>query len=403
MKRLFVPLLLSVGSLWLVAAGGDGWLTQHWSDPAATKGDPPHGWSQLTQDLHPEACAQCHQAQFGAWQGSRHARAFSPGMVGQFAHMATGDANDCLACHAPLDEQKLANNRERRDALTGLVAHAPLLDASVPPKYSPNRLHKHPLNRSGVSCAVCHVRGWHRFGPPPKGSRMLGQINTGVHGGFIARKEYTKSQFCAKCHQFPQDYAINGKPLENTLTEWRASRFAALGVACQGCHMPGRRHLFRGIHDRKMVRSGLGIALVAEPGGAALTLTSQHIGHAFPTYVTPQVTVEAEALDRKGMVVRGWSWLIGRKVGYADGGWQEQRDSRLMPGEHRSFRALGAPASARVIRFRIRVEPDHFYKGVYRALLADAKGDARILLARALADAGSNDYELMGWKEIHLQ
>ncbi|MDX8408773.1 MAG: multiheme c-type cytochrome [Mariprofundales bacterium] len=399
MRRIVFPLLLTMASLLLMAASGeDGWLQRHWDAPAATKGAPPHGWSALEQNLHPEACAQCHQEQFDSWKHSRHAHAFSPGMVGQFAGMATGDANDCLVCHTPLKEQLFASNGARRAALADLVAQPQGVDA----KGDVTAAHL-PLNRSGVSCAVCHVRGWHRFGPPRKGSSKLGQVNSGVHGGFSARKAYTESGFCAKCHQFPQDYAINGKPLENTLLEWQQSRFAAQGVQCQGCHMPDRRHLFLGIHDRQTVLDGLKIAFKAAANGVTLTLTSHHIGHAFPTYVTPRVIIEAEARDGKGEVVHDWEWIIERQVGYVDGGWQEQRDSRLMPGEQRSFRALGAPDSAREIRFRIRVEPDHFYKGVYRELLADATGDARILLTRALADAEGNDYKLMGWKEINFR
>jgi hypothetical protein len=52
-------------------------------------------------------------------------------------------------------------------------------------------------------------------------------------------------------HQFPgEGFALNGKPLENTYEEWRASPAARRGLEWQDCHMPDRRHLWRGIHER---------------------------------------------------------------------------------------------------------------------------------------------------------
>ena len=75
------------------------------------------------------------------------------------------------------------------------------------------------------------------------------------------------SEFCQSCHQFaPDGLALNGKLLENTYAEWKASRFAREGVQCQDCHMPDRRHLWRGIHDPAMVRSGL--TIVARDGAS---------------------------------------------------------------------------------------------------------------------------------------
>jgi len=57
----------------------------------------------------------------------------------------------------------------------------------------------------------------------------------------------------------PDGFALNGKLLQSTYDEWKASRFARQGVQCQDCHMPDRRHRWRGIHDADMVRSGLTI------------------------------------------------------------------------------------------------------------------------------------------------
>jgi len=42
---------------------------------------------------------------------------------------------------------------------------------------------------------------------------------------------FLSSEFCQSCHQFaPDGLALNGKLLENTYAEWKASRFAPEGV-----------------------------------------------------------------------------------------------------------------------------------------------------------------------------
>ncbi|PJA32210.1 MAG: hypothetical protein CO187_05175, partial [Zetaproteobacteria bacterium CG_4_9_14_3_um_filter_53_7] len=251
-----------------------------------------------------------------------------------------------------------------------------------------------PLAHSGVSCAVCHVRSWQRFGPPPKTSAAVGKINGAAHGGFTASNAFEDSQFCASCHQFPQSMAINGKPLENTLTEWKESSFSKQGITCQQCHMPDRRHEFRGIHDPEMVRKGLTFKLSQNKTGTRLTITSKWIGHAFPTYVTPKVIVLADALDRDGKSLRSWQWDIIREVEY-DNGWQEKRDTRLMPGETRRFILTPLPAGSVSVRYRVTVIPDHFYKGVYSDLLAgEMQPDAAAQIRRAVKLAEKNDYLL---------
>jgi hypothetical protein len=79
-------------------------------------------------------------------------------------------------------------------------------------------------------------------------------------------------------------------------------------LQCQNCHMPNRRYLWRGIHDAKMVRSGLDITLRADRARyrvgdrvhATLAIATPGVGYAFPTYVTPQLRVRAELVDEDG-------------------------------------------------------------------------------------------------------
>jgi Zn-finger protein len=345
----------------------------------------------LENNMRPEACAQCHQAQFNAWRDSKHAHAYSPGLVGQFPDAGHGAGNDCLVCHAPLAEQLYRNEGDMQATLSTLLKNSEGFsrDADLDSKKAAL-----PLRHAGVTCAVCHVRQGQRFGPPRRGSDVVGHLKGDAHGGFVATKDFEKSQFCASCHQFPQAYAINGKPLENTLFEWKKSRFAREGVQCQTCHMPDRKHAFKGIHDVGMVRSGLEFNLEKKAGLVAFTMTSVNIGHAFPTYVTPKIWVKAEALDVQGKVLQHWQWVIVREVAYDDE-WKEMQDTRLMPGESRVFVADKLNKNTSSVRFYVDVVPDAFYKGVYKSLLSgDLQPKARRLIKKSLSDANKNDYRL---------
>jgi len=394
MKQMLAAVALMMSGLILMAAAVDSGLPYgYWDDPNASEGKAPHAWSSLEADLRPEACAQCHKPQFDAWKNSLHAHAYSSGLVGQFPDMEVEDANSCLQCHAPLAEQKYKDGKDMADSIRLRLQHAEGFARDA--KLTDDAF---PLRHAGVTCASCHVRGWQRFGPPPrsssKASQAAGHQDTPSHGGFTATRDFEQSQFCASCHQFPASMAINGKPLENTIQEWQASSFSRQGVTCQQCHMPDRRHEFRGIHDPEMVRKGLDFSLAEREGEAVLAITSTWIGHAFPTYVTPEVIVHAEAMDATGKSLQTWQWEVVREVFYEDG-WQERQDTRLMPGERREFVASPMPATVTHIRYQVQVIPDRFYKGVYESLLEgvlDKVAGKHIHLA--LKHADSNDYVL---------
>ncbi|MDQ6991898.1 MAG: multiheme c-type cytochrome [Mariprofundus sp.] len=396
LKKLFFPFaVLFMGLLLIAATSHQDWLESHWHKPAATTTTSPHGWPDLEKNLAPEACAQCHAAQFSAWKESFHAHAYSPGLIGQFPHMGISDSNDCLKCHAPLAEQKLTSITELSASLKSKLIQPEGFDRDG--KLDGVQL---PLRHAGVTCAACHVRGWQRFGPPQRSTGAVGHIEGGAHGGFNAVKKFESSQFCASCHQFPQAYAINGKPMENTVAEWQQSRFPREGVQCQTCHMPDRKHEFKGIHDIQMVRKGLVFESSLNANIATFKITSKWIGHAFPTYVTPKVLVHIQALDQSGLVLKQKEWVIERKVEYRDG-WQEISDTRLLPGESRMYVLATVPASATVVRFSVEVIPDNFYKGVYESLLSDAlDADATQLINQALKQANLNDYQLYQHEEV---
>jgi hypothetical protein len=356
-------------------------LSRHWQLPIPLQGKPPARFSPLEASLHPESCATCHPAQFADWRTSFHARAMGPGVKGQLIEMLASDpasALQCYTCHAPLTEQQ-----ERLAEPGG--------------RYPANHAFDAKLQTAGLTCAGCHVREHQRFGPPRRdGSLGDDALRTALpHGGVTRTPAFLRSEFCKDCHQFPADgYALNGKLLENTYNEWRAGPFAQAGLQCQDCHMPDRRHLWRGIHDPEMVRSGVTIALVTDKPRyrpsqlltATLTITNSRVGHAFPSYVTPRVVIRTELRDREGRPVRGTleERTVGRDVPLDLS--RELADTRILPGA--SFvlsyrRVLDRPGLR--LRVVVTVEPDHFYTRFFESVLAQGAGKGTAQIREALA------------------
>jgi hypothetical protein len=355
----------------------ESFVARHWRVPLAPQGPPPARFSPLEASLAPEACGTCHPAQLADWQTSTHARAMGPGVAGQLVEMLASDPRGALACqqcHAPLAEQAPL----RRDTL----GHNPDFDPA--------------LRGRGIPCAACHVRGHERFGPPRRDGSLgsTAPRESLPHGGVTRTPAYLRSEFCRDCHQFaPGGYALAGKLLEDTYNEWKASRFAAAGVQCQDCHMPDRRHLWRGIHDPDTVRRGLTISVVEEEPAAGrvaarLIVESTGVGHRFPTYVTPLVVLRAELVDAAGRAVARTreERRIGREVTLDLE--RELSDTRLAPGERAELpylRALDGDAAA--ARFSVVVYPDAFYVAFYETLLRQGAGRGEPEIRRALDDA----------------
>ena len=130
--------------------------------------------------------------------------------------------------------------------------------------------------------------------------------------------------------------------------------------------MPGRRHLFRGIHDPEMVKKGVKFEVErADAGsriGAKLRITNSGVGHYFPTYVTPLVVVKGFLIDAKGKVLKGTvkETMIGRKVSLDLA--RELFDTRIPPfGSFEFDYDVRRPAKADRIVFEVWVFPDEFY------------------------------------------
>lgn len=369
----------------------DSFLARHWQRPLPPQGEAPASFSPLEASLDPRACGTCHPRQLQDWQASLHAHAMGPGLLGQLIDMDPADREShqaCLRCHAPLAEQA--------DQVAAWIAGdvhdvKPSRQDGVPDR---------PLYNQGLICAACHLRERQIQGPPRRDGS--GNLNQGSHGGFRSSTAFENSRFCAACHQFEADgFALNGKLLENTFEEWRASPQAAAGQSCQSCHMPDRQHLWRGIHDPATVLSGVeidldGLTTTGPTLAARLTLTNSGVGHRFPTYVTPRVVMESVQLDSGGAPIPDTRQqrIIARQVSMDLS--QELSDTRLAPGGKAmlDYQAKRHQQAA-FLYLRIWVEPDRFYRDFYQAMLDNGWTDQGAgQLRRALDAANASVYNL---------
>src|SRR3989441_4202997 len=385
-----IAALAALGAL--NASGADAireFLSRHWQRPLAPQGPAPARFSPLEASLQPEACGTCHPAQLADWKTSLHSGSMGPGVAGQLLEMLASDPGSalaCFTCHAPLAEQ------------------APRVDDGGRARTNP--AYDAALGARGLVCAGCHVRAHQRFGPPRRDGSLAptAPSETLPHNGVTRAPAFLRSEFCQSCHQFTADgFALNGKLLENTYNEWKASRFAREGVQCQDCHMPDRRHLWRGIHDPAMVR--LGLTIVARAGASryragdtisvTLSVENTRVGHAFPTYVTPRVVLSAELVDQAGEVVAGSreERVIGRNVTLDLA--RELSDTRLLPGAkavleyRRRIDRDGLRARVSVV-----VYPDAFYTEFFESLLAQGAGRGEAQIREALAETRRSPFTI---------
>jgi len=196
---------------------------------------------------------------------------------------------------------------------------------------------------------------------------------------------------------------LNGKPLENTYEEWRASPAAREGRQCQDCHMPDRRHLWRGIHDPDMVKAGIRISFTTDrhryrPGEevrATLSIASTNVGHFFPTYVTPMVVVRAALTDGRGGTIAGseQQTSIGREV--TPDLSRERADTRIAPGGRFTFtynRRLDRPGLRLAVA--VTVIPDAFYVRFFEAILANGVGPGTAQIREAFDETRRSSYTI---------
>jgi hypothetical protein len=359
-------------------------LGQHWNKPLPSQGPPPPAFSTQEASLDPADCGQCHAEQHADWSGSLHSHTMGPGILWQARALPPAEIAKCLDCHAPLAEQKALLARE--------------LDWPGAPQTDPPDYVAPDLHRQGLVCAACHVRAHTRYGPPAGEDKPAGDTFGLPHGGFVESTAFGDSRFCATCHQFPDDGpSLNGKLLENTLKEWQVSRHAQEGRQCQSCHMPGRRHLWRGIHDPAMVREALSTELALETLDdgrlrVQALVRNSGAGHYFPTYLVPRVWLRLVLIDPDG---RDRTLLAEQVVARDVDVWlrEERSDTRIAPDEARQLGAeIGPPPGPGwAVELRVDVAPREHYERMFTTVLrnnaADLDAEALRLLEQALTEA----------------
>lgn len=347
----FLTLTLSVTAQPSIGWASDFSFQKHWDFPIPSQGPPPKNFSDIEASLNPDDCGTCHETQYEDWKTTRHGKSMGPGVTGQFypPWLDKQTVQLCYNCHAPLAEQspfKILSDGS----------------AAKNPEYLPE------LRLQGLICAGCHVRRHIRFGPTP----LTEKVENPPHNSFVEVKNFGDSRFCKACHQFnPTDNRVNGKLLQNTYEEWKNSAYPEKGIHCANCHMPERRHLWKGIHDPETVKNGIDIQTNRKGSQLFLKIINSGVGHNFPTYVTSKIVIRGSIIDKNGKEIKqtveekfiGWNIALNLS--------EEYYDTRIPPGKMFNTQFNINPPSIKGKKFRLIIEvfPDDFYARFFKSLL----------------------------------
>lgn len=196
-------------------------------------------------------CGKCHVDILKYWKSSMHFLSYEDPIF-MTAYMQAFFNTDgkakmfCLRCHAP-------------------VAY-----------YSKDFGFKNEVSKEGITCDFCHsVSGIDldnsnqpykiensqtKFGP-------LKNMQSPVHIT-KASNYFTKSEFCAGCHELK---GKNGVNIISTYSEWKEGPYSKKGVQCQNCHMP---YGTGSIVDQNLKKSVVRMNLHDVSGGHSVKLLS---------------------------------------------------------------------------------------------------------------------------------
>ncbi len=351
--RGLIPLLVSLLMFGAQCSKSQkGFYRGHFEKNLAAQGQPPSHFTDLEKSLEPTSCKTCHLEQYQKWSQSLHSKSMDVGLKWELPSLSATDRENCFRCHSPLFE-----TREMVKESLGLSSRSSQHWAEFLSQKQENH---------GLLCASCHVRNHKRLGPVPRQSKLIGQS---PHNGFIIKSQFSSSEFCKSCHESPPNgQLVAQKRMMETYSEWKASRFSKNGTECQTCHMPNRAHVWKGIHDREFVLSGLTIDWKAiqssKPNQTKLigTIESSYIGHKFPTYMIPLIQVRILGQRENGTNEILEESLIGRHLDIHLT--EEFFDTRLKPGEVREWFVEIKNESLlnyKQFIFEALVEPDEMY------------------------------------------
>ena len=376
-----------------------------WTLPIPAQGDPPEGFLEDEIRLTPDACGKCHKDQYKNWLSSRHSKAMSPGVTGQFLEKKASQHKfiySCTLCHAPMTEQKekIYNSRDE---------HASLVN---------NPHYNNKLSSKAITCTACHVRMHRRFSSVKQGKNIsqgwIPPVNDNLmHGGIVRKPWFNGSAFCATCHQFSAKgltgVTLNNKPLQNTYSEWKASSWSQKEIHCQNCHMPEKNHTWRGIHDKEMTKSAVelkvhNVRYSNHSVTARIELSNIGAGHHFPTYITPAVFITADLLDHRDSPISGSrkKSVIQRITDMSFS--KEIIDTRIPSGKSHIFNykyiIQYQPKSFKVT---VEVHPDYFYLNFFKRKIKDSGSPKATKLYRQALKTKSNSSYILFTKTLAIQ
>lgn len=281
-------------------------------------------------------CVSCHRAEVDDWQKSRHSVAFTNGLFRlEFDLRRTAW---CASCHAP----SAADARTVRDD-----------DA---------------LALQGIGCMTCHMGAE---------GRLLARAKSpdSPHKTLVS-EAFGSAEFCEGCHEFR--FPVMGDdgmptgfldlPMQETVTEFRATAAAKKGDDCRSCHMEPSEgaHRFVGSHDAATLRSALAWEVCVADGELRVEVANIGAAHAVPTGgVNRHMVLRFWRSEAPGSMVEHF---IGRRFVGDDGGEKTLVvNTSLAAAESRSFvaklRDLGAGAEDFVnIELRYIYPLDEFAK-----------------------------------------
>jgi hypothetical protein len=239
-------------------------------------------------------CGSCHTDFYAEWRTTIHSQAWTDPYF-QADWQFENSQQICRNCHTPLDRQQPHSvlgfrDREKWD---------PILE--------PNPAFDEALQHEGVTCAACHLRE----------GRILGVLGD-TSAPHPVKLLDDPNQICVGCHLVEGDRwdTFFRIPPCGTVAEIKATAQSpghtgevvvqnASELGCVTCHMPAverplveggeprlaRQHLWRGGHDRQMVKRGLKVELdeiASNRSGKRLfriKLTNVGAAHYLPTII----------------------------------------------------------------------------------------------------------------------
>ncbi|VVB96617.1 Cytochrome c554 and c-prime [uncultured archaeon] len=239
-------------------------------------------------------CTNCHPDRYNEWSRSMHALSVSdPIFEAAYLRAYQSDPQNrifCLSCHSP----------------TTRITNDFNLSKSV--------------SIEGITCSFCHTvtaveDNNFTFNPNNPMEGPYNDSKTNAHASNYSQL-HTRSEFCAGCHQF----SINGVPISETYSEWKASPEGTEGEQCQDCHMETKRgavatngsirdkvyqHFWYGGHTGQFLANAFQINSSTQRTGnrvkVTLNITNKGVGHMIPSGLpSRKVVLVFNATDKQG-------------------------------------------------------------------------------------------------------